>query len=110
SRWLPKIPLEHTLFVAFRDRTISRLPSTMQGISVLHYGKDQLKEADNVVLLDMPNAKTELEHVIQTIVPDRIYAHLHEPESKYFDGIPGRDQFGWFYTFLKKRGSFDMKQ
>ncbi|MEK3934095.1 single-stranded-DNA-specific exonuclease RecJ [Sporosarcina sp. FSL W7-1349] len=110
SRWLPKIPLEHTLFVAFRDRTISRLPSTMQGISVLHYGKDQLKEADNVVLLDMPNAKTELEHVIQTTVPDRIYAHLHEPESKYFDGIPGRDQFGWFYTFLKKRGSFDMKQ
>ncbi|MFS0575326.1 single-stranded-DNA-specific exonuclease RecJ [Sporosarcina sp. 179-K 3D1 HS] len=110
SRWLPKIPMERTLFVAFRDRTFTRLPSTMQGISVLHYGKDQLQEADNVVLLDMPNATDELEHVIQTIVPDRIYAHLHEPESKYFEGIPGRDQFGWYYTFLKKRGSFDIKR
>ena len=26
----------------------------------------------------------------------------------YFDGLPDREQFGWYYSFLKKRGTFDV--
>ena len=47
-----------------------------------------------------------LKEVVRNNEPDRIYAHFYVPESKYFDGLPGRDQFGWYYSFLKSRGSF----
>ena len=40
--------------------------------------------------------------------PNRIYAHFHAPESKYFDGLPSREQFGWYYSFLEKAREFDL--
>ena len=64
-------------------------------------------DADNIVLLDIPFNSSLLENLVRTLKPDRIYAHFQVPESKYFDGVPSRDQFGWYYSFLKKRGSFD---
>ena len=50
----------------------------------------------------------QLEQLVTSTNPDRIYAHFHVPESMYFDGLPSREQFGWYYSFLKKRGTFDV--
>ena len=50
---------------------------------------------------------TQLEELVNSVQPDRVYAHFHASESRYFDGIPDREQFGWYYSFLKKREKFD---
>ena len=79
----------------------------LNDVPIYEYGKDEITDTDNIVLLDIPNNSSQLENLVRSLNPDRIYAHFHVPESRYFDGLPGRDQFGWYYSFLKKRGSFD---
>src|SRR5699024_9768038 len=39
----------------------------------------------------------------------RIYLHLYVHDSMYFEKMPDRQQFGWYYSFLKKRGSFHLQ-
>ena len=72
------------------------------------YGAGDFPIEDYLVLLDIPSEASILEEVMKNSQPDRVYAHFYVPESKYFDGLPGREQFGWYYSFLKNRGSFDM--
>lgn len=108
SRWLPTIPVEDTLFVAFHEQTISYFQSSLGGIAIHLIGQSQVGGANHLVVLDIPDDAEQLEELVVTVNPQRIYAHFHAADSKYFDGLPGRDQFGWYYSFLKKRGEFDM--
>ena len=110
SRWLPSIPEDRTLFIAFHEQTVTYFQSSLKGIAIHLYGQGLTMEADNIVLLDIPNDAVQLEELILTVNPKRIFAHFYAADSKYFDGLPGRDQFGWYYSFLKKRGEFDMKK
>lgn len=108
TRWLPTIPAARTNFIAFHQRTIDALQSSMNGLPIQLYGMEKLPENDYLVLLDIPNEASYLEEIMRKYHPDRVYAHFYVPESKYFDGLPSRDQFGWYYSFLKSRGSFDL--
>lgn len=110
SRWLHTIPTAHTTFLAFHQRTIDQLQSSMNGNQIQLYGVEELPKDDFLVLLDIPSEASILEGIMQRSSPDRVYAHFYVPESKYFDGLPGRDQFGWYYSFLKSRGSFDINE
>jgi len=107
SRWLHTIPNERTAFVAFEKRTVTELQPSLNGNQIYLFGENQLPDVDNLVLLDIPSNVSLLKDVLSEHQPDRIYAHFYVPESKYFDGLPGRDQFGWYYSFLKSRGVFD---
>ncbi len=40
--------------------------------------------------------------------PSRIYAHFYMPDSQYFNGLPTREQFAWYYKFLKNRPAFPL--
>ncbi len=108
TRWLPTIPLDNTLFVAFHEQTRTHFQSSMKGITITLFRQDAMEQAENLVLLDIPDEVAQLEGLVVSINPERIYAHFHAPESRYFDGLPGRDQFGWYYSFLKKREKFDI--
>lgn len=108
ARWLPSIPPQNTLFVAFHEQTVAHFQSSMKGIAISLFGQGTVANLDNLVLLDIPDEERQLEELIASVNPDRIYAHFHTMESRYFDGLPGRDQFGWYYSFLKKRGGFDI--
>ena len=74
---------------------------------LLFIGQETIAKAENLVLLDIPDDVAQLEELVVSVNPDRIYAHFHASESRYFDGIPDREQFGWYYSFLKKREKFD---
>lgn len=108
SRWLPSIPSDCTSFVAFHERTVNQLQASMKGIAIEIYGRNSLMNMKNIVLLDIPDDEKDLQELVTLMKPDRIYAHFHAPESMYFDGLPNREQFGWYYSFLKKRGTFDL--
>ncbi|MET3658943.1 single-stranded-DNA-specific exonuclease RecJ [Sporosarcina psychrophila] len=107
TRWLPTIPLDDTVFVAFHEQTVTHFQSSMKGIDITLFGQEAIAKAENLVLLDIPDDVIQLEELVGSVHPDRVYAHFHASESRYFDGIPDREQFGWYYSFLKKREKFD---
>lgn len=109
SRWLHTIPRTDCVFLAFQEDTLAQFTASMNGHPIHLYGRDRLPALKSLVLLDMPKYAEQLVEVVKENKPGRIYAHFYVPESTYFDRIPGRDQFGWYYNFLKSRGTFDLK-
>ncbi len=109
SRWLHLIPHEQTAFIAFREQTATDLQPALQGHSIQVYGQGELPPVKHLVLLDIPDDVSLLEALVREQMPDRIYAHFYVPESTYFNGLPGREQFGWYYSFLKSRKRFDFE-
>ncbi len=109
SRWIHTIPKSGTIFLAFQEQTMHQFQSAVNPFQIHLYGEHQWKENESIVLLDLPADDAQLKEMIQASKPSRIYAHFYVPESTYFDTMPGRDQFGWYYSFLKSRGTFDLK-
>ena len=107
SRWLHTIPLVDTTYVAFQQQTIEQFRPVLNGNAIHLYGEDIASKSANIVLLDIPTNVLLLKEIVKDYIPERIYAHFHVPESRYFDGLPSREQFGWYYSFIKSRGSFD---
>ncbi|KXH87570.1 single-stranded-DNA-specific exonuclease RecJ [Sporosarcina sp. HYO08] len=106
-RWLPIIPEKKTAFIAFREASVHHFQTMLKGIAIHLAEPGLIPNADHIVLLDMPHSKGQLEQLVGQMNPKRVYAHFYVPDSMYFDGLPDRSQFGWFYSFLKNRGSFD---
>ncbi|MEG0385381.1 MAG: single-stranded-DNA-specific exonuclease RecJ [Solibacillus sp.] len=110
ANWLAKIPLETTDFVAFSEQTKAHFEPLIQNPIVWITDESALHElSPNIVLLDLPSQTTVLEKLLKTIAIERIYVHLYTADSQYFNGMPTRDHFKWYYAFLKKRPSFDLK-
>jgi single-stranded-DNA-specific exonuclease len=114
SRWLHTIPMVNTIYIAFQKPTIEQFRPALNGNPIHLYGEDVGSDvgskAANIVLLDIPTNVSLLEEIVKEYSPERIYAHFHVPESRYFDGLPSREQFGWYYSFIKSRGNFDFVQ
>jgi len=64
----------------------------------------------NIVLLDLPPSMEVLEKLVSGKQPARIYVHFHKENSDFFSTMPTREHFKWYYAFLAKRGSFDLKR
>ncbi|MCM3663877.1 single-stranded-DNA-specific exonuclease RecJ [Mesobacillus subterraneus] len=62
------------------------------------------------VLLDLPPTKEILENLFSGKKPGRIYVHFYKENSDFFTTMPTREHFKWYYAFLSKRGSFDLKR
>lgn len=110
NRWIHLIQKEETLFIAFDQKTIKHF-ETVLNQPILHVKEDTTftEHKPYIALLDIPIDEKLLETVLRKLEPKRIYAHFYVPESKYFEGIPNRDHFKWFYGFLLKRKSFDLQ-
>jgi single-stranded-DNA-specific exonuclease len=64
----------------------------------------------NIVLLDFPPSKDIVIHLLSGKKPARLYPHFYKQESTFFNTMPTRDHFKWFYAFLAKKGPFDLKR
>lgn len=109
NRWMPAVPEKNNLFIAFQEQSVAHFSSMLKDVTVQKFGDVELTETDHVVILDMPVGTDQLKQLISQTNPKRIYAHFFVPESMYFEGIPSREDFGWYYSFLKKRGTFDLR-
>ncbi|MGX9135386.1 single-stranded-DNA-specific exonuclease RecJ [Rummeliibacillus sp. JY-2-4R] len=111
ARWLQTIPLEEVTFIAFREETIQYFDSLISKEIYLY--DEEISNANcssYIVLLDLPQNIQLLESLLEVIKPIRIYAHFYIPDSHFFDGMPTREQFVWYYTFLRKRQVFDLRK
>jgi single-stranded-DNA-specific exonuclease len=108
-KWYEKVP-ENTSFIAFKEETISAYTSIINKEILLVSDETTIQVEPNVVLLDMPPTAQIIEKIIAHIEIERIYTHFYMPDSQYFNGMPSRDHFKWYYSFLKKRPAFDLNQ
>jgi single-stranded-DNA-specific exonuclease len=72
-------------------------------------GKVELNEK-NVVFLDFPPSKEIIVHLLSGKNPARIYTHFYKQDSAFFNTMPTRDHFKWYYAFLAKKGPFDLNR
>ncbi|MGE8003117.1 single-stranded-DNA-specific exonuclease RecJ [Lysinibacillus sp. NPDC093216] len=109
SRWLNTVPKEEATFIAFRSETISYYQSLI-GVPILAVDPtlSNVEQSNYIVLLDLPQNVQMLENVLRKTAPSRIYAHFYMPDSQYFNGLPTREQFSWYYKFLKNRPAFPL--
>lgn len=111
AHWLAKIPIEQTDFIAFAEQTKQEYTEAIPKEIVLVTAQTNFTTIQrNLVLLDLPENVAILEALLQTAKIERIYAHFYTKNSAYFNGMPTRDHFKWYYGFLKKRPAFNLNQ
>lgn len=111
TNWLQKVPVEQTDFIAFEQETVTHYAEAI-GKEILLVQDEEMFSGigKNIVLLDLPQNVRLLEGLLKTVSSHRIYAHFYTPSSQYFSGMPTREHFSWYYGFLKKRPTFNLKQ
>ncbi|MCM3637314.1 single-stranded-DNA-specific exonuclease RecJ [Sporosarcina luteola] len=110
NRWISVIPDRNNLFIAFQETSIAFFQPILKNVQIHQFGQTELSETDHVIVLDLPSDTEQMKELIERTNPKRVYAHFFVNESLYFEGIPSREHFGWYYSFLKKRGSFDLRK
>lgn len=109
ARWLNTVPKEEATFIAFRPATMTYYQSLINvPIIVADPTLSNIGQSEYIVLLDLPETIQRLEEVLQKTAPSRIYAHFYMPDSQYFNVLPTREQFAWYYKFLKNRPAFPL--
>ncbi|MDW0109610.1 single-stranded-DNA-specific exonuclease RecJ [Sporosarcina aquimarina] len=110
-RWIHTVPKDNVLYIAFQQQTKTYFTPILQGTEiVLFEERSRSERIEHIVLLDIPNQEEQLAELLNDYNPGRIYAHFYAPDSRYFEGIPDRQEFGWYFAFLKKRGTFDLSK
>ncbi|ARD47004.1 single-stranded-DNA-specific exonuclease RecJ [Sporosarcina sp. P33] len=109
ARWLPMIP-DKAQFIAFSEPSIQHFAPFFKDTPITLMGRDAIYPSSSIVLLDLPKQEEQLKQVMAATMADRVYLHLYVHDSMYFEKMPDRQQFGWYYSFLKKRQIFDLHQ
>lgn len=110
SKWLQTIPVEETTFVAFKKDTVEYF-RTLIPKEITLYNEETVQDYSKfIVLLDLPTHQEQLANLLRKVEPVRIYAHFYVANPHLFDGMPTRDQFIWYYSFLKQRRQFNLRQ
>jgi single-stranded-DNA-specific exonuclease len=111
---LDALPKEKLCLVAFRKSTIEhlRIQNWQEYITYIDSPEEisvDIMNGKYLFLLDLPYEKIHLEQLLVIgAQPERTYAILFSEEEHYFNPIPSREQFKWFYAFLMKKKSFDL--
>ncbi|MEK3766513.1 MULTISPECIES: single-stranded-DNA-specific exonuclease RecJ [unclassified Solibacillus] len=111
SNWVAKVNIEKTDFIAFFKQTKDHFEQAIPK-EIIHFTDEvnPLTLHKNIVLLDLPENFLLLEKILNKVQIERIYAHFHTDQSAYFNGMPTRDHFKWYYGFLKKRPAFNLNE
>lgn len=102
------LPREKLVAISFQEGTKERL-----GLDVPVYDYRQAPSFFEayVVLLDLPSNRVELESLFSKKgEPSRVYVVFSEEEESFFQTNPNREQFKWYYGFIKKNQRFSLNQ
>ncbi|MDC3415633.1 single-stranded-DNA-specific exonuclease RecJ [Aquibacillus salsiterrae] len=101
---------ENGVAVTFQQSSSLHLPKEL---NVVHYesafvANERQKNSD-LILLDLPTDLAQLAHLVAELQPARVYAcYRLENEGQYFNALPTREEFKWFYAMLLKKQQFDI--
>ncbi|WP_173916037.1 single-stranded-DNA-specific exonuclease RecJ [Halobacillus sp. Marseille-Q1614] len=106
EKQLSQIDIERTVGIKFTDNNIPDIPcSTYRPAELTALNKENI---DGIVLLDLPDQLSQLSEVIQELDPQKIYACYQVQDGAFFQAIPTREHFKWFYGMLMKRENFNI--
>lgn len=115
DQWIDKLPHENRKFIVFHEKSIEtlHLAPFLQDIIMIPT-IDDAKNTDvqncNIVFVDLPPTAQFIESLISDKNIPRIYAHFYQEETALFSTMPKREHFKWYYAFLLKQKSFDIRQ
>ncbi|WP_309228285.1 single-stranded-DNA-specific exonuclease C-terminal domain-containing protein [Virgibacillus saliphilus] len=69
-----------------------------------------LSEAEELYIFDLPPDLKRLREIIKATKPINIHACYILENSMYLKAFPTREEFKWFYAFIYKRRSVDLKR
>jgi single-stranded-DNA-specific exonuclease len=104
-----------TKFIVFNQKNQDTFTKWLSKDSITYVANEQdarsldLNER-NLVLLDFPPSKEIVNNLLCGKKPGRIYPHFYKKESAYFNTMPTREHFKWYYAFLAKKAPFDLKR
>jgi single-stranded-DNA-specific exonuclease len=75
-------------------------PETVENLSMSNH---------SLIFADMPPSIELIKNVIGKVRPNKIYSLFHQQETHFFNTIPTRDHFKWFYGFLSKNKEFNFQ-
>ncbi|WP_088102617.1 single-stranded-DNA-specific exonuclease RecJ [Halalkalibacter urbisdiaboli] len=105
---LSSLPNEKRMLIAFQQETVKRLQ--LDEWTITQPESITQLQGKYAVFLDLPSEKEQLTKLfVGAGVPERVYTVFHQEEDSFFTSDPNREQFKWFYAFLMKRKSFDVK-
>ncbi|MBS2969821.1 single-stranded-DNA-specific exonuclease RecJ [Metabacillus sp. KIGAM252] len=112
---LERIPNSKAQLIAFKEATRQQLIKDGAASDCLHVQSTEEAEKTNLngryaVFMDVPDDLDLLTALFVQGVPERIYAFFLQTEDHFFSTLPTREHFKWFYGFLAKRDSFDLKR
>ncbi|MFZ3588290.1 single-stranded-DNA-specific exonuclease RecJ [Bacillus sp. DJP31] len=108
---IESIPVSNRKIIVFNEELLEELKLTCEQ-ETIYIVKDQTDivkipfNRDHLVLLDLPPSLSLLHELVDQAKPDRVYAILHQQETHFFNTIPTREHFKWFYGFLSKNKEF----
>jgi single-stranded-DNA-specific exonuclease len=111
---LDTIPLENSKYVYFNQQNSGQHANLIKGDLYTIQSSSEAESFDidnsNLVFMELPPTKEILVNLLKGKRPARVYTLFMKENSDYFSTIPTREHFKWFYAFLSKNGSFDIKR
>ncbi|WP_442595169.1 single-stranded-DNA-specific exonuclease RecJ [Neobacillus sp. D3-1R] len=112
---LKTLPPTNTKFIIFHQNSVDIFNNWIAAediifISSEEHARSLMLDDCNVVFLDFPSSKKMMAELLKGKNPARLYTHFYKRDSAFFNTMPTRDHFKWYYAFLAKKGSFDLKR
>lgn len=115
DQWIHQVPEKSSKLIVFRKSTVNQmnLSEFAAGLEIIH-SEASAKNCDidgmNIVLIDLPQSKKQLESLLAGKQVARIYAHFYQDDIELLNTMPTREHFKWMYAFLCKKGVFDFRR
>ncbi|MBU9712515.1 single-stranded-DNA-specific exonuclease RecJ [Evansella tamaricis] len=100
------------LFQKASESHLSKLPKNWEVIKNYHQENKATNSlsAKYILLLDLPERMEYLQNLLSGSQPERIYTAFLHDQDYFFEMMPTREHFKWFYAFLTKRGFFNLTE
>lgn len=81
-------------------------------VEQITYGSDPhlLKEVDVLYVLDLPIDEEQLINIVKAVRPTNIHVCFYVEHSVYMSSFPTREDFKWYYAYIWKKRSIDLKK
>lgn len=101
---LEHIPQNRRLLVYFREETRTASPFSAFQHEMVHSERVDAALAEArpfFVFLDVPDKAADLAEFLKRLpFPERIYAVFYNPEGRFFEALPNREQFKTAYAYI----------
>ncbi|WP_082233730.1 single-stranded-DNA-specific exonuclease RecJ [Halobacillus massiliensis] len=107
DKQLSHVDSERTAAIHFTDQKLPAVPCNVYHFADIH-NTLSADNIDGIILLDLPIQLSQLSEVIQKLNPSLVYACYQVEDGAFFQSLPTREHFKWFYGMLVKRENFNL--